>query len=148
MRIGTSGTEGETAASLTFVRALNTKVGCVIDKHVGMTGLDTGRTQFVVTDSTGNTLIASVDTSFAFWVAGFAHSVKSKVIGWASLDTNSFHGISEVRSASSTVAWVLFASCASRITCFTVVHGGFVETVGTLESTDSSDHHVGTFIIA
>ena len=126
---------------------MDADVSSVVNKHVGVASLDTLRTQFVVSNCAGNALVASVHTSLALRVAGFALSINSQIVCGAGVDTHSFHCVCSVVT-SSTIAWVLVAGLASGVAVLTGVSGGFVETVGALEGADSSDHHVGTFVIA
>ena len=126
---------------------MDADVSSVVNKHVGVASLDTLRTQFVVPNCAGNALVASVHTSLALRVAGLAFSINSQIVCGAGVDAHSLHCVCS-SGTSSTVTWVIFASLASGVTVLTGVSGGFVETVGAFEGTDSSDHHVRTFIIA
>ena len=110
MRVGTGGAEGKAAAGLAFVRAGHTDVGDIVDEHVGVAGLDTRVAQLVVPNSAVDALSTSVDTSFAFGVAGFAFTIDSQVVGRTLSLTNSLQSITVSRLTSSTVGWVSLTS--------------------------------------
>lgn len=55
---------------------------------------------------------------------------------------------SERSLAGGTVAGVTLASETLTTAGSTVIHGGFVESIGTFEGADSTDHDVGALIVA
>lgn len=147
MRIGTSGTEREAAASFAFIIASDAEVVGIIDKHVRIACLDAGGTKFIVSDSAIETVAAGIDASFAFWVARFAFSINGKIVGGAVSHANSFQGKSEFRFAGSAIVGINIAGSTHSVTSNTFVHLGLVKSFGTVEGADSTDHDVGAFII-
>ena len=148
MRIGGGGAESEAAAGFAFIITGDAEVVGIINKHVRIACFDAGGTEFIVSDGAINTVAAGVDASFAFWVARLAFSINGKIVGWAVSHANSFQSISEFRFAGSTVVGINRAGSAHGVTSFTFVHLGLVESFGTVEGANSTDHDVGAFIVA
>lgn len=113
-----------------------------------MAGLYAARAKFKETVSTFNTDIASTNTSLAFSVARLALSINGEMVCWAISDTYSVHSKSICSCTSGAVLGVSFAGGAGYVTVSALVHGSLVKTLSAVESTDTSDHHVGTLIIA
>ena len=113
---------------------------------VGVAGLHTQRSAFVISSSAVDAVGTGIHTPIAFSVAGLAETVLTKVVKRAALHASSVKG--ETANAAGTVLGDYVTSGAGGIAVSALVDGGLVESLSAVEGTDASNHHIGALVIA
>jgi hypothetical protein len=120
----------------------------IVSILIGVASFDACRSTFVVSWGTVDAVAAGSSAAIALSVAGSADSIKSEVVGGASLHACSIEGVSLTGRASGAVLGVDCAGGTAGVAGSTLVDGGLVKTISAVEGADTSDHHVWALGVA
>jgi hypothetical protein len=112
---------------------------------IGIAGLHTERSAFVVSSSAVDAVRAGIHTPVALHIAGLAESILSEVVERTVLHAGSTEG--ESRNATGAVLGDNIAGSTGRVATRALVDGGLVESLGAVEGADASNHDVGALVI-
>jgi hypothetical protein len=120
----------------------------IVSILIGVASFDACRSTFVVSWGTVDAVAAGSSAAIALSVAGSADSIKSEVVGGASLHACSIEGVSLTDRAGGTVLGVDCAGGTAGVAGSTLVDWGLVESISAIEGADTSDHHVWALGVA